>query len=95
MSKLKIEKNKEKIANLLNQNIDLEYNMNLKRFKKFTEKIVNIGTRKEPKKVLVKFGHWYDLMGDGVKIERSEPVEIDGKKSDSWFVLRYFRAEHI
>ncbi len=33
MSALKIQKNKEKIVKLLNENIDLEYNLDLKRYK--------------------------------------------------------------
>ena len=35
MSKLKIAKNKEKIVKLLNENIDLEYNLKLKSFNRF------------------------------------------------------------
>ena len=54
MSALKIQKNKEKIVKLLNENIDLEYNLDLKRYKRFSEEVKNIGSKKEPKEVKVK-----------------------------------------
>lgn len=50
MSELKIKKNKDKILKLLNENIDLKYNLDLKKFKRFSEEIINIGSKKEPKK---------------------------------------------
>ena len=102
MSKLKIQRNKEKIVKLLNENIDLQYNLNLKSFKKFSEKMVNIGTKKEPKQVVAKVGHWFEWFKDedrpnekGVKIERSEIYEIDGIKTDHWNRIKYYSIEDI
>jgi len=97
MSKLKIQKNKEKIVKILNENIDFEYNLRLKKFKRFSEEIKNIGSKKEPKEVKVKIGHWFEYFKDedrqnekGVKIERSEICEIDGQKSDHWNRIKYY-----
>jgi hypothetical protein len=56
MSKLKIQKNKEKIVKLLNENIDLEYKLNLKRFTKFSEKVVTV-SKKNKTPVNLKIGH--------------------------------------
>lgn len=47
MSKLKIQKNKEKIVKLLNETIDLQYKENLKRFKRFSEQVKQIGSKKK------------------------------------------------
>ena len=49
MSQLKIKSNKEKVVKLLNENIDLEYKLLVKRMKKTLEKEVNIGTKKNLK----------------------------------------------
>ncbi len=104
MSELKIKRNKEKILKLLNQNIDLEYNLNLKRFKRFSEEIVNIGSKKEPKEVKVKIGYWIEWFYDtdypndkrhAVKIERKEIVEVEGQKSNGWNKITYYSADNI
>ena len=104
MSQLKINKNKEKIVKLLNDNIDLEYQLRLKRFKRFSEKIVSIGPKKEPKDVLVKYGHWPEWFYDedypndkkhAVKIERSEICEIDGEKSNHWQIIKHYTINDI
>lgn len=97
MSQLKIQKNKEKIVKLLNENIYLEYSLNLKKFKRFSEEIKNIGSKKEPKEVKIKSGHWDEWFKDedrpnekGVKIERSQIIEIDGQKSNHWNKITYY-----
>lgn len=104
MTKLKIQKNKEKIVKLLNENVDLQYNLKLKSFIRFSEKVRNTGTNKNPKQVKLKFGHWFELFYDkdypndkkhAVKIERSEIIEIDGIKSNGWNRITYFTAEDI
>jgi transposase len=102
MSQLKIKKNKEKIVKLLNENIDLQYNLNLKTFKSFSEKMVNIGTKKEPKQVVAKIGHWVEWFKDedrpnekGVKIKRSEIYEIDGMKTDHWNRIKYYSIDDV
>ena len=102
MSLLKIEKNKAKIVKLINENIDLQYNLDLKRFKRFSEEIKNIGSKKEPKEVKVKKGHWFEWFYDedfpndkkhAVKIERSQIIEIDGEKSDHWNRIKYYSID--
>ncbi len=102
MSALKIQKNKEKIVKLLNENIDLEYNLDLKRYKRFSEEVKNIGSKKEPKEVKVKIGHWFEWFKDedrpnekGVKIERSQIIEIDGQKSDQWNRIKYYSVADV
>ena len=104
MSALKIQKNKEKIVKLLNENIDLEYNLDLKRNKRFSEEVKNIGSKKEPKEVKVKIGHWFEWFYDedfpndkkhAVKIERSEICEVDGIKSNHWNKIKYYSIEDI
>lgn len=104
MSLLKIKKNKEKIVKLLNENIDLEYKLNLKKFTRFSESNINIGTKKEPKIVPVKIGHWKHTHFDSdfpndkkhsVEIERSEYYEIDGNKSNHWNKITYYSVDDI
>lgn len=101
MSKLKIAKNKEKIVKLLNENIDLEYNLKLKSFNRFSEKVVTV-SKKDKTPINLKIGHWFEWFKDedrpnekGVKIERSEIYEIDGQKSHHWNVLKYYTIEDV
>ena len=102
MSELKIKSNKEKIVKLLNENIDLEYKLLVKRMKKTYEKEVNIGTKKEPKIANVIFGMWYEWFKDedrpnekGVRIERNMPIAVDGKPSNYYRPLSYYSVEDI
>lgn len=102
MSVLKIKKNKEKIVKLLNENIDLEYRLKLKSFKRISEEFRNIGTKKEPKEVKVKIGHWIEWFKDedkpnekGIKIERSEIIEVNGHKSDHWRKIQYYTIADV
>jgi hypothetical protein len=104
MTALKIKKNKEKIVKLLNENIDLHYKENLKRFNRFSEEIKQIGTKKKPKEVKVKIGHWFEWFYDedfpndkkhAVKIERSEICEIDGQKSNHWNKITYYTTDDV
>lgn len=104
MSKLKIKKNKERIIKILNENIDLEYKLRLKRYTRFSEGIKNLGTKKEPKEVKTKIGHWFEWFYDedypndkkhAVKIERSEIYEIGGDKSNHWNKITYFTTDDI
>ena len=104
MSKLKITQNKEKIVKLLNENIDLEYNLRLKTFHRFSLEVKNVGTKKEPKQVAVKIGWWFEWHKDeddenpkskGIKIERCQIIEIDGVKSDHWNRLTYYTVADV
>jgi L-arabinose isomerase len=102
MSRLKIQKNKEKIVKLLNENIDLEYNLRLKSYKRISEEIRNIGTKKQPKEVNVKIGYWIEWFKDesrpndkGFKVERQEIFEVNGQKSDGWNRISYYTIDDI
>jgi len=100
MSKLKIQKNKEKIVSLLNQNIDLEYKLKLKGYKKTFEKEVNLGTKRKPKMVIATFGMWLEDFvdedtGEVVSIERNEVIAVDGKPSNGYRVINYYSIDDI
>lgn len=102
MSALRIQKNKEKIVKLLNENIDLEYKLLLKTFHRTYEEERNIGTKKEPNIVKLKFGSWYEWFKDedkpderGVRIERNAIIEVSGKRSNGYRLLEYFTVEDI
>ena len=103
MSKLKIQINKEKIVKLLNETIDLEYNLRLKSFKRFSEKIATV-SKKDLTPINLKIGHWDEYFYDqdfpqdkkhAVKIERSEICEIDGIKSNHWNKIKYYSIDDI
>jgi len=98
----KIDRNKLKIINLLNENIDLKYNENLKSFRKFIYEVRNIGTKKEPKEVTLKIGCWFEWFKDedkplekGIRIERKCIVAINGEKSDGYKLLEYYSINDI
>jgi len=102
MSRLKIQKNKEKILKLVNENIDLEYNLNVKSMKKIYEKEINAGSKKEPKTVIATFGMWYEYSKDEdrpndkpIRIERNEIIAIDGKRSDGWRLIKHYTIDDI
>lgn len=100
MSKLKIQKNKEKIVLLLNQNIDLAYKLKLKGYKKTFEKEVNLGTKRKPKMIIATFGRWLEDFidednGEVVSIERNEVIAVDGKPSNGYRVINYYSVEDI
>lgn len=100
MSVLKIQKNKEKIVKLLNENIDLEYNLTVKSMKKIYEKEINVGSKKAPEIVNATFGMWYEYFKDEdtdkkVKIERNNIIAINGKKSDGWQIIEYYTVNDI
>ena len=103
MSQLKIQKNKEKIVKLLNENIDLEYNLRLKSFTRFSEKEATV-SKKDKTPIKLKIGHWFEWFYDedfpkdkkhAVKIERSEICEVDGIKSNHWNKIKYYSIEDI
>lgn len=102
MSTKRIENNKKKIVDLLNKNIDLEYQLILKRCHRFFEEERNFGTSKNPIMKTVKFGCWLEFFKDedypdkkGVRIERKQPIEVDGIKTDGFQKLSYFTIEDI
>ena len=100
MSKLKIQKNKEKIVLLLNQNIDLGYKLKLKSYKKTFEKEVNLGTKRKPKMIIATFGMWLEDFvdednGEVVSIERNEVIAVDGKPSNGYRVINYYSLDDI
>ena len=98
----RIENNKRKVCDLLNKNIDLEYKSLLKRCHRFHEKEINLGTKKEPKMVIAKYGCWYEWFKDedkpdekGVRIERNVVVSINGKKSNGYRLIEYYEPKDI
>lgn len=103
MSALKIQKNKEKIVKILNENIDLMYNLRLKSFTSFSEKEATV-SKKDKTPIKLKIGHWFEWFYDedfpkdkkhAVKIERSEICEVDGIKSNHWTKIKYYSVEDI
>ena len=103
MSQTKIQKNKEKIVKLLNENIDLNYNLKIKRFSRFSEKVVTV-SKKDKTPINLKLGHWFEFFYDedypndkkhAVKIERSEIYEIDLQKSNHWNKIKYYSIDDI
>ena len=91
----KIQNNRKEIIKLLNQNIDLEYELMLLKAERFETEVTNIGTKKEPNHVPVKFMYWKsefvdDDGGESVFIDRQQAVEVDGKKSDGFRVIEYY-----
>lgn len=98
----RIDNNKRKIVELLNKNIDLEYKSMLKRCHRFFEEQRNFGTSKNPIMKTVKFGCWYEWFKDedypnekGVRIERKQPVSVNGIKTDGFQPLSYFTIDDI
>lgn len=102
MSRLKIQKNKEKILKLVNENIDLEYNLTVKSMKKIYEKEINAGSKKETKMVMATFGMWYEYFKDEdrpndkpIRIERNSIIAINGKPSDGWRLIKHYTIDDI
>lgn len=100
----RINRNKEKIVKLLNENIDLHYKERIKKYIRTSEEIRNIGTKKEPKNIIVKIGHWFELFYDddypndkkhAVKIERKDVFEYDGDKILNGRKITYFDVRDI
>jgi hypothetical protein len=100
MSKLKIQKNKEKIVLLLNQNIDLKYKLKLKDYRKTFEKEVNLGTKRNPKMIIATFGMWLEDFvdednGEVVSIESHEVIAVDGKPSNGYKEINHYSVDDI
>lgn len=98
----KIDRNKSKIVQLLNETIDLEYEKKLKRFHRTYDDTKQIGTKRKPDEIKVKIGVWYEWFKDedqpdskGIKVERNEIIEVDGKKSNHWKIIEYYKLEDI
>ena len=99
MSALKIQKNKEKIVKLLNENIDLDYNLKLKSFTRFSEKTATV-SKKDKTPINLKVGHWIEKStdegtGEVFELERSMIIEIDGQKSDHWNRIKYYSVADV
>lgn len=100
----KINSNKAKIVAMLNQNIDLNYQLTLKKFKRIYEEQKNIGSKKQPSFVKVKIGCWNEFFKDsdypddptkGVTIERNTIIEVDGQRSYGYQKLTYYKTDDI
>jgi len=95
MSKIcgKIEKNQIRIVELLNQNIDYRYQLNLEKAKTF-EIIENHG--KKVKVAVFPQNFQDEDSKEVVIIQRKMPVEVDGVKCDEFAnPLKYFTINDI
>ncbi|MEM6686486.1 MAG: hypothetical protein AAF617_11950 [Bacteroidota bacterium] len=96
----RITENKKLIVKALNENIDLNYELTLRKGKSFENKKMNRGTTRKPDFVNVKLMH-YDQQfmdedtGKPFTIERLHIVEIEGKKSDGWKPIEYYSLENL
>lgn len=101
MSKIRIEKNYKKISELLNKNIDLEYDLLLKKAIRFWFKDVNIGSKKNPNIVTSKIMVYKDVFMDEdtkekIIIERNRYIEVNGVRCDEFLnPLVYYKPEDI
>lgn len=102
MSLLRISKNKEKIVKLLNANIDLQYKIDLKSFKKIYEKQIDIGPKRHPKIVTATLGMWYEYYKDEsepnskpLRLERNKIIAINGQPSDGWRLIEYYTVDNL
>lgn len=78
---------KDEAVILLNKIIDLRYQKVLALSDKFTVEEKNLGTKKEPDFHQVKLMHYEDYFsdedtGETLTINRTRPVEVDGKMCD-------------
>jgi len=102
MSQLKIQKNKIKIAELLNKNVDLAYAMRLKSAYKIEDIEIEIGPKNDRRKVPARMMHWYEWFQDedrpnekGIRVSRKNIIEIDGVRTDGYRKIQYFTPDDI
>jgi hypothetical protein len=80
---LRISKDKQEL-------LQLQYDLSLMDYSKFVTEDYNLGTKRKPNILPVKWGLYKQKFQDGdtkkyITIERRNPVEIDGKKCDQLF----------
>lgn len=101
MSELKIKKNKEKIVKLLNETINLEYDLLLKSLKRVYLKSENIGSKKEPNIIPLKIGVRTEFFededtGEKIEIERNIIIERNGIKTlNGWSEIKYYTIDDV
>ena len=104
MSKIKLAKiqsNKEKALKLLNENIDLEYEIILKSFHRTSEIQQNFGTKKNPRFGMMKLGYKFENFKDEdtneiIQLERTIVYEVEGKPTiDQWNPIRYYTISDV
>ena len=102
MSTLKIHKNKEKIVELLNKNIDLEYSLMLKSAISIEDVEINMGSRRNPRMVNGKKMLWHEWFKNedrpdekGIRITRNQIIEIEGQKSNGFNKIKYYTIADI
>lgn len=83
----------------LNNIIDLRYKKVLCLSDKFTTEQKNFGTKRKPEMHTVKLMHYEDYFsdddtGETIAINRTRPVEIDGKMCDEWAREIEYLDEH-
>lgn len=86
---------------ILNEIIDLRQQKVLCHSDIFTVEQKNFGTRKEPDFHQVKLMHYDDYFsdedtGETITIQRTRPVEVDGKICDEWAqTIKYYTVDDI
>lgn len=96
----KIQQKREKVAKLLNEIIDLQYEQQLKSAIRFEERIINFGRKKNPKEKKCRVMFYNEVFIDEdtkkkIKVERQQIVEIDGQKSFDWNIIEYYKPQDI
>jgi hypothetical protein len=92
---------KDEVVILLNKIIDLRQSKILALSEKFTVEEKNFGSKKNPDFHQIKLMHYEDYFsdedtGETITIQRTRPVEIDGKMCDEWAQpIKYYTSDDI
>lgn len=94
----KINRNVQKIYELINLNNELHWSYMTSEGKRFEEQERNMGTKKNPKPATVTVMFWMEKFKDEdtgkyIRIERSRIVKINGQKSFDYDVLEPFTSK--
>lgn len=98
--KNEFDKNQKSIVELLNRNIDIQYELELLKAEEILEEERIMGKGKRKRTYLLKIMKWKETFydkdsGEGADIERSKIIEVDGKKSDGWRIIKYYSFNDI
>lgn len=77
--------NKAVIVASMNYILEAKYQLMLLKYHETFEKEINVGTRRKPKKVIAKYGKYWQYVNDGdgvdnIRVERTEMYLKDGNK---------------
>jgi len=100
--KRRIEYRKERILKLLNEIIDIEYEMYVRQFRSFYTTERNIGTEEKPKMITLKFGvitkymrSKYPDVFEEMKNQKEICIEYNGKRCTHKGMVTYFTEDDI